>query len=452
MSDLRETFENEPDPQQPHDARDLWPVDVARSFLNSLKPPLPRFKNHDVTDRMWCALLSLADAAEFVAQARRLAPVPDPRGHYNVAVHERYGDEILPWVADHFEATTATLHNVPWNIMPLLLRIGSESAFEIVYRSQNLDAPTDDWDEPEKLLAAYVARFPNVAFASLGRRIVAGEAAAAAAFKKLAKGRSRAALAALSHAVGDVERDRIAKELKLSAHLEEDEILGVLDQAAATDEMYAWPRFSYDFEDRVEYTALRLVAVRSRSSERWGIALERITGCDMHEIDVQRFCFGSDVPPGFPIGDSVHSPPAVTFELDGGEDSAIGATVRGAAGSVTLTKELVKSLDLRPGKGTEPEGGVGGPAVVLLRAYMASFPGAVWPPVEDAIRALKLDPQDAVVVACTDAFAHVDGKAPSTSKAYKSAAKAIVAADPSKFDPGTPNTDWRKHARFKADG
>ncbi|MGZ3477747.1 MAG: hypothetical protein ACXWUG_31100, partial [Polyangiales bacterium] len=95
---------------------------------------------------------------------------------------------------------------------------------------------------------------------------------------------------------------------------------------------------------------------------------------------------------------------------------------------------------------------VGGPAVVLLRAYMASFPGAVWPPVEDAIRALKLDPQDAVVVACTDAFAHVDAKPPSTSKAYKSAAKAIVAADPSKFDPGTPNTDWRKHARFKADG
>lgn len=69
---------------------------------------------------------------------------------------------------------------------------------------------------------------------------------------------------------------------------------------------------------------------------------------------------------------------------------------------------------------------------------------------EDAIRALKLDPADAIVVACTEAFAHADDKSPSSSKAYKSAAKAIVAADAGKFDPGTPNTDWRKHARFKA--
>lgn len=187
-----------------------------------------------------------------------------------------------------------------------------------------------------------------------------------------------------------------------------------------------------------------------RSSERSGIALERLTGCNEHELDVQRFCYGSEVPPGFPIGDSVHSPPPVTFDLEDGTDSAIKASVRGGAGAITVTKELVKSLDLRPDKGTEPAGGIGGPAAVLLRAYIASFPGAVWPPVDDAVRALKLDPADALVVAQAESFAHADGKAPSTSKAHETLAKAIVAADPSQFDPGASSTDWRKHAKFEA--
>ena len=64
---------------------------------------------------MWCALLSLPNAASFVEEARRLAPVPDPRGHHNLAVHERYGDEVLPWLADHLDASGA-LHNVPWSV------------------------------------------------------------------------------------------------------------------------------------------------------------------------------------------------------------------------------------------------------------------------------------------------------------------------------------------------
>lgn len=54
---------------------------------------------------------------------------------------------------------------------------------------------------------------------------------------------------------------------------------------------------------------------------------------DQHELDVQRFCYRSEVPPGFPIGDSVHSPPAVTFDLEDGKGSAVGSSVRGAAGA-----------------------------------------------------------------------------------------------------------------------
>jgi hypothetical protein len=442
MSDLAETFEN----MGEVDARGVWPIDRARAFLASLKEPPAEFK-FARGDDLWCSLLSLQDAAEFHAEARRLQLVNHPRGHYNLALHERYGDAILPWLAEHLDGET--LHNVPWNVMPLLLAIGTEAAFDVVYRSRELHGPTYDWSTPDKFLAAWVTKFPAVGFAGLARRAHAGDSYALAALKKLAKGRSRAALDGMEAALGPAGRDLLAKQLKIEAKLEEGEVLALLDDAASKGEMYAWPRFSYDFEDRSEYTALRLVAARDGKTDAWGIALERITGCNLHEIAVERFVYGSEVMPGYDTA-GPHVTPAVELDLDETSDSAVGATVRGAAGSITLTKELIKSLDLRPGRGAEPEGGVGGPAVVLLRAYMAKHPGAIWPPVEEAIRALHLDPSRSVVVACTDAFAHAD-EAPSSSKAFKSAAKAIVARDPSKFDAGKPNTDWRKHAKFKAD-
>ena len=63
MSDLRETLENEPEPREKRGDRELWPADVARRYLRGLTPPLGRFDDHPRTDRMWCALLSLPDAA-----------------------------------------------------------------------------------------------------------------------------------------------------------------------------------------------------------------------------------------------------------------------------------------------------------------------------------------------------------------------------------------------------
>lgn len=441
MSDdeLTETFAHTPD----RDERGLWPLAKARATLAALKvsPPMRD------ADPLWWGLLSLADADEFLREARRLAPLAHPRGHYNDALFVRYGAAILPWLADHFDAERGVLTNVPWNVMANLLRVGTPEAFAIVLGAKELIEPIWDWRDPARFLEAYAARHPAVAFGALGARVLAGDAAAKKLFVKLAKGRTRAALEAVGAAHGAAGRAAVEKATKLSASLEPAEILALLDAAEAQEDMHAWPRFSYDFDSRCEYTALRLVAARERDGDRWGVALERVTGDDVHEIDVQRYTYGSDVQPGYVIGEREHVPPAVDLGLRGGEDTAVGVTVRGAAGSLAITAATLRELDLRPGRGTEPDGGVGGPAVVALRAFHAAFPGAIWPPVDDAVRALGLDPARADVIASTEHFEHADGKSPSKSKAFKSLAKALVDRDPKAFDPGKPNTDWRKHVK-----
>jgi hypothetical protein len=46
------------------------------------------------------------------------------------------------------------------------------------------------------------------------------------------------------------------------------------------------------------------------------------------------------------------------------------------------------------------------------------------------------------------AFEHTDGAPPpSQLPSYASAARAIVAGEPSLFTPGSPNVDWRLHIR-----
>lgn len=425
------------------DERGYWPLEHARKVLAAMtRSP----GDGPEADPLWCGLLSLADAEEFVREARRLAPLAHPRGHYNDAVYERYGDAAFPWIADHF--ADGVLTNRPWNIMANLLHVGTPEAFRIVVGIEDVVSPVWDWREPARFLDAWVTRHPKVAFAELGGRVLAGDDEAKKLLIKLAKGRTRAALEAIGAAHGASGRATIEKLTRLRAILEPGEILAVLDQAQENSDMYAWPRFSYDFESRCEYTALRLVAARDKESDRWGIVLERVTGDNADEIDIQRFTYGSEVQPGYVIGLHPHVPPDVDLGIEG-DEAALGVTVSGKAGSITITKELVRELDLRPGKGTEPDGGVGGPAVVALRAYHAKFPGAIWPPVEESVRALGLDPATVDVIAATEAFEHADGKAPSKTKSFKSLAKAIVERAPDAFDPGKPNTDWRKHARHK---
>jgi hypothetical protein len=55
------------------------------------------------SDRTWAALLSLEDAAELVREATRLEWRFHVRGKDNLALHERYGDEILPWLGSRLK-------------------------------------------------------------------------------------------------------------------------------------------------------------------------------------------------------------------------------------------------------------------------------------------------------------------------------------------------------------
>lgn len=435
------------------DKRGLMPLAKARAFLAAIGPknPVKPFRDPRA-DEHWAALLSLEDAAEFVREARRVPLENHPRGHYNTALFERYGAAIEPWIADHFDPATGKLENVPWNVVPLLLELESESAFAIVAAIREL--ASDDYATPEKYYAAWVARHLPVAAKVLAARTLAGDTEASTRLKALTKGRSRAVLAAIAAAHGPDAAKKLQAELAIVAKLEPDEILTALDTAAANQDMFSWPRFSYDFECGVEFSGLRLVAARSTEGDAWGIALERITGCNHQELEVYRFRYGSEVEPGMVVGaDGCSQFLPVSFELDETSETAVGASIVHEANPkqrVKLDAKRIKELDLKPGRGSEPDSGVGGPAVVLMRAFQALYPGAIWPPVEDTLRALKLDPKRAVVVACTDAFAHVDGdKPPSKSKAYKSAAAAIVNGKPEVFDAGTPNTHWRKHAKHK---
>lgn len=120
-----------------------------------------------------------------------------------------------------------------------------------------------------------------------------------------------------------------------------------------------------------------------------------------------------------------------------------GSTIRGPKGKVTLKKQDLKALDLKPGKGTEPDSG--GEQLVLLRAYLAKFPHTIFPPAKETLAVLKLKKPRMLIV--TEEFQHVGDAddVPSKSKTYASLAEAIAACGAKKFVAGKDNTDWRKH-------
>ena len=420
------------------DARGLMALAAARKHLatvDAFGPFKPDAAKHDTT---WAALVSLADAEEFVSEARRLEWKASPRGMYNVAPFTRYGAGILPWLLDACDRDTKTLRNTPWCIAPCLVRVGGKEAFEAVLEMEQL--ATESYVHPsiDALFESMLDAHPGEGWPALATRVLQGEPRANATFAKLVKGRSRGALDAIESALGKQTRAEIEARFKVTARLEAGEILGLMDAAATQN---AWPIWNHDFEETMEYLALRLVAVRG-DGDRWGICLERLTGCSTDYFTIDRFAFGSEVTVG--KVDGVTSP---DIEITGPAEYdglAVGSTIRGPKGELTLTKEHIKSLNLKPGKGTEPDSG--GEQLVLMRAYLAEFPHTIFLPVERTLAVLKL-PEKPRMLVVTETFKHAGqtGEIPSNSKTYKSLAAAIVSCDAEKFIAGTDNTDWRKH-------
>ena len=95
------------------------------------------------SDRLWAALLSLADGAEFVRVASGLAWEFHPRGFDNVDLHLRYGDAIVPWLATRLDHD-GVLHNLPWCVVPCLLACGGPAAFELAWRAARVEGGASD--------------------------------------------------------------------------------------------------------------------------------------------------------------------------------------------------------------------------------------------------------------------------------------------------------------------
>lgn len=232
------------------------------------------------------------------------------------------------------------------------------------------------------------------------------------------------------------------------------DILRTLD-AMARDGL--WPRFD-DPLGTFEYHAMRLVAVRERDGDRgWGVAFECVLGDFLDEDNPYAAGVSTYlITPGDPFGTRRRRELPLTIERGDDRDPASllieGVVVHGPAGALRCTDAMKAELDLRPGLlcGGCDGGAEDSTFVVLLRAYLARYPGSLWSDVTELFDA----PCDVIVAA--DAFEHVLGAGaaqggpfaidPSASPTYQSLARAIVEEDGAHFVPGPSNLDWRRWA------
>jgi hypothetical protein len=259
-------------------------------------------------------------------------------------------------------------------------------------------------------------------------------------------------------ALGEEEARAIFAAAGAPIELDEGCILATLDAAAAEG---TWPQL-FGGEPALAYHALRLVAVRAEG-DGWGIVFERVEGPELGEAFLRPYCFGSstgsgprEVEEGLPFRrvDEEERAPASPFDLD-------GTIVEGPEGKLALSSAMNAELDLRPGWGTAA-GMTSSRFSLMLRAYLAVHPGAFWGDPHEAAARLGLG-EDAEVVVVSTAFQHCVGGAgpeayppewtakPSASPVIRSLARALVARDARRFEPGEPNLDFRLHALASID-
>ncbi|MBX3232592.1 MAG: hypothetical protein KIT84_16575 [Labilithrix sp.] len=156
------------------------------------------------------------------------------------------------------------------------------------------------------------------------------------------------------------------------------QILDVLDAQWAVD----WP----DFRNvtATEYHAMRLVVVRA--DDDWSLVFDQLQGSWIDDGDgmsagVRSKIYGPsipdhaiDVPAKRDVGLEVTPHEPNDLRLDGVE-------LTGPAGTLRYHPSLVGQLALRPGKVANLDHAAERPAdVLLLRAYLATFPGSLFGP------------------------------------------------------------------------
>jgi len=240
-------------------------------------------------------------------------------------------------------------------------------------------------------------------------------------------------------------------------------ILDVLDRSAAAD----WQDFCGTAA--LEYHALRLIAVRSRAGDDWGVVLEAIRGSLINNTlsvaaGYWTKVYGSRVTIGLHLVIETRNLPLDLPERRNRKSVRLdGLEIGGPAGTLVGDDGMIERFHLRPGRVCNFEGYAESPLDTLaIRAYMAAFPGSLWRPAE--IPAAFTGVEDGEILLVSDAFHHVLGPeilddtredlraltvSPSASESYRSLAVAIASRDGSRFAPGASNLDWRKWAIYE---
>ena len=443
-------------PEQ-RDARGLMPLDDARALIREAT-----HVTRDNLDAVWLALCSLESGEELLCLAGGLAWDHPPRGKENLALLERYGAGLLPWLKSRCEG--GTLVNHPWCVLPCLMAMAHPGALELLLSVDGVAAEVGAmraWqftretvrprygsveEDAVREALTWVRRHPDLAWPTLVR-LAEVRPRAAEVLRRLATA-APAAVAAQLAATGGAD---LVARLSLPTHLTVDAILARLDAAFSE----SWPHFVTGVDGRLEYFALRILGIVTDEGDDWAIVLERLQGCDADSFSVARFAYGPKSPNGWAFENDQNLYESLEFGPfdDDEEPLALGRVVQGPAGPMVLEPALFARHDLRPGLDVEfggwPE------RTLVTRAYLAEHPDAFWPPVEGALAAAGL-PAGRVLVQSTT-FQHCSGhpsqtenptwaRAPSASPAFHTLAQALLARDAALWRPGEPNTDWRLHA------
>jgi hypothetical protein len=239
--------------------------------------------------------------------------------------------------------------------------------------------------------------------------------------------------------------------------LTESSVLSVLDLAAEREletDATPWPLYHVRGDADVSLChALRVVAVRARRGNGWGIVMERLTGTSAESGRIETYRYGSAVRPGL---SATHSRPlslrVAERRREGDEDGSV--VLEGPAGRLVWRDRGSRGSGARRRRG----GSTGQDAndwVRCLRGYLDHHPDAFWIAAREAAAVLELEEPFDVIVD-TDRFTHVLGTdasdvpacdkfwlaRPSDTRVYRSLARAIVERDGGQFRPGKSNIEW----------
>ena len=435
----------------PPDDRGLMPLDTANEIVKNART-FASAKDAE-THELWAALLSLPNAKEFVRHAKRLKWEDEPAADTVLAPHDRYGDDIFPWIEEAVADNELTA--VPLFLPELLIEIGSRPAFDLVFELERVDGSSQD---AALLFREWVEIHPELAFAQLADRAEFGEPRARKLFRHLANLDPDTAFKHVAKSRGEEDAEALFEALCIVRHLAETSVLSIFD-LSAEGEMDApdpqWPMFHSDRTPATIYHAMRLIAVRERSGNDWGVLIERIGGSAPDNAVVEPYVYGSNVVPG--LAREACRPIEITMDRPADEEGFDGVTVEGAAGKLVLSNKMMTHLGLRQrGLGSLPPDQQA--FVMTLRAYHGHHPNALFTEPAQVAALTKVDgPHDVVLV--SESHAHVLGTAfevvtrrdkfwqvrPSDTRVFRSLARAIVERDGSLFRPGKSNLDWREH-------